>query len=149
MAMTLVLSSSLVEMLNTAHETKLSKMKGTTEVPFLLHYNEQTSTAEVVEETKASVTKITTPAQESKTKAQKRREQNNWQKVGELPRGYNWVDLVSHLRKTADSKAQLYSYVNIIFVFKTTVRQQLSVDCVFEEISAEISYSLVERFKFA
>lgn len=40
MAMTLVLSSSLVEMLNTAHETKLSKMKGTTEVPFLLHYNE-------------------------------------------------------------------------------------------------------------
>lgn len=36
-----------------------------------------------------------------KTKAQKRHEQNNWVKAGELPRGYNWVDVMSHLRKTA------------------------------------------------
>ena len=60
---------------------------------------------EAVETVKLTQTKEVLQIQEQKTKAQKRREQNNWKKAGELPRGYNWVDLVSHLRKTADCKA--------------------------------------------
>ena len=59
---------------------------------------------EATEEAKPTQPREMSHTQEQKTKAQKRREQNNWTKVGELPRGYNWVDLVSHLRKTADCK---------------------------------------------
>ena len=38
---------------------------------------------------------------ENLTKAQKRRLLNK-QENGELPRGWNWVDIISHLSKTAD-----------------------------------------------
>ncbi|KAK8821313.1 hypothetical protein WA538_005940 [Blastocystis sp. DL] len=90
MAMTFVLSSALSELLSTAHEDKLSKIKDTV-----------ASKPVEVKEEPAPVMRTST-VQEPKTKAQKRREQSNWQKAGELPRGYNWVDVLNHLRKTAN-----------------------------------------------
>ena len=59
------------------------------------------STADDVKETE-TVTETTKShvAKDHRTKAQKRRDLT----IGEKCRGHNWVDLVSHLRKTGSSK---------------------------------------------
>ncbi|KAK8801281.1 hypothetical protein JH06_3451 [Blastocystis sp. subtype 4] len=93
MAMTYVLSTALTGLLSDVHEDKLSKIH----IPTIEGSNE------IQDEPQLSTSQTTIRGQEQKTKAQKRREQNSWQKPGELPRGYNWVDVMSHLRKTANS----------------------------------------------
>lgn len=98
MAMTFVLSSALSELLSTIHEDKLSRIKDTVAVGPVRWTDSQNKPVEIKEE---PVPVVRSSVQEPKTKAQKRREQNNWQKAGELPRGYNWVDVLNHLRKTA------------------------------------------------
>ena len=51
-------------------------------------------------ETKTVAGKISAPKAEQQTKAQKRRANAQVDfKTGEKPRGWNWVDLVSHLSK--------------------------------------------------
>ena len=51
--------------------------------------------AEVIEETN------TTP--NTKLKSQKRKDTSTNEKTEEKPRGWNWVTVLSHLRKTADT----------------------------------------------
>lgn len=102
MAMTYVLSSTLGTLLTDWHEDSLAKVKaGSVCIRIIFHV--QSVTAEVAEETVVDTSSLKSTSSEVKTKAQKRREQNGWEKVGERPRGWNWVDVMSHLRKTANT----------------------------------------------
>lgn len=102
MAMTYVLSSTLGTLLTDWHEDSLAKVKAVSVFNLIVFYA-QTTTAEVAEETVIDTSCLKATTSEVKTKAQKRREQNGWEKVGERPRGWDWVDVMSHLRKTANT----------------------------------------------
>ena len=50
-------------------------------------------------------TEKTIKERQALTKAQKRRQTDKLNEKGELPRGYDWVDVISHLLRTGAPKA--------------------------------------------
>ncbi|CBK23004.2 uncharacterized protein [Blastocystis hominis] len=94
MAMTFILSSTLTQLLTDHHENWLNRLQSATSAENVM----EDAGASTPKEEDRKGTKPEKPQQ--KTKAQKKHEENNWTRPGELPRGYNWVDVVNHLRKT-------------------------------------------------
>lgn len=90
--------------------------------------NEETvrKSSSAKEAPKASL-KITAPKVEPQTKAQKRRANAQVDfKTGEKPRGWNWVDLLSHVRRGESiwiQKTYIHSFINNVsqFVFLLTL----------------------------